>query len=138
MLRHLKRHGLNQSELVQVYMSILRSVIEFCSVVYGPQLTAEQEDQIEKLQAQALKVIYGFDKSYRAVLELSGLPTLRDRRKEAILSFARKCLGGQYAHWFPLNETGRARNSLEYREECARCDRLRNSPILYEKNAERG
>jgi hypothetical protein len=130
-LRHLKRHGLREDELVQVYVSILRSVIEFCSVVYGPQLTGEQGEQIEKLQAQSLKIIYGFDKSYRAVLELSGLQRLDDRRKNAALNFARKSLEGNYSHWFPLNETGRSRSSLKYREDYARCDRLKNSPIYY-------
>jgi hypothetical protein len=130
-LRHLKRHGLNSDELVQVYGSILRSVIEFCSVVYGPLMTAEQSEDIERLQAQSLKIIYGFDLSYRQVLEKSGLDTLQTRREKALSTFANKCLNGNYSHWFPLNTAaGRTRESLKFKEEYARCDRLRNSPIF--------
>jgi hypothetical protein len=106
-LRHLKKHGLSETELVGVYTSHLRSCIEFAQVIYGPMATAEQKADIEKLQSQSLKIIYGFDKSYRKCLELSGLPTMEERRKRAILNFARKTAAGQYCHWFPLNGGGR-------------------------------
>ena len=114
-----------------VYCSILRSVVEFCSIVYGPQMTAEESEDIERLQAQSLKIIFGFDKSYRKVLELSGLQTLEERRGQAISAFARKCLAGAYSHWFPLNENGRGRGALKFKEEYARCERLKNSPIFH-------
>ena len=88
-------------------------------------------NQIERLQAQSLKIIHGFDKSYSEVLELSGNETLEARRSKALSSFANKSLNGQFSHWFPLNEgAGRTRESLKYKEEYARCDRLRNSPIF--------
>jgi hypothetical protein len=95
-------------------------------------MTAEQIEQIERLQAQSLKIVYGFDLSYQKVLELSGLERLDVRRSAAILKFARKSLEGNYSHWFPLNEAGgRTRASLKFREDYARCERLKNSPIFY-------
>ena len=132
MIRHLKRHGLNEKELVRVYMSNVRSCIEFSSVVYGPMLTSEQDEDLEKLQRQCLKMIYGFDKSYHKLLEISGLEKLSERREKAIIKFAQKCATGKYASWFPLNyRGGRARRSLKYREDYARCVLLKNSPIYY-------
>ena len=128
-IRHLKRLGLTQQELVKVYTSILRSTVEFSSVVYGPMLTREQSNDLEHLQMQALKIIYGFDVSYRKILENTGLEKLEDRREKAIVRFAEKNLDSKFAHWFPRNESKRTRQGLEFKEERARTDRLRNSPI---------
>jgi hypothetical protein len=131
-IRHLQRLGFDKADLVKVYTSILRSAIEFCSVVYGPLLTKDQEEDIERLQSQSLKIIYGFDKPYREILEETGLQTLKERRAAAVLKFAQKSLEGKYAHWFPLNEPKRAtRHALTYREEYARCERLRKTPIYH-------
>ena len=63
MLRHLLRFGFTKEELVQVYCSMIRSVVEFCSVIYHSYLTGEQNTRIENLQYQALKCIYGFGKT---------------------------------------------------------------------------
>jgi hypothetical protein len=131
-LRHLQRLGLDRADLVKVYTSVLRPAIEFCSVVYGPLLTGEQEENIERLQSQSLKIIHGFDKSYRAIMEATGLETLKQRRDNATFKFAHKCLNGKYAHWFPLNQSSRCtRGGLTYKEEYARCERLRKNPIYH-------
>jgi hypothetical protein len=136
MLRHLKNHGLNEKELVTVYNSCIRSCIEFASVVYGPMLTEEQSAELEKLQGQCLKIIFGFNKSYREVRELGGVELLAERRERAIVNFAKKCTEGNFHHWFPPNERGgRARKSLKFREDFARCDRHRNTPIFYMRRA---
>jgi hypothetical protein len=135
-LRHLKRHGLEEEELLKVYCSILRSVVEYCSVVYGPMMSAEQSENIERVQSQALKCIYGFEFSYRELLEKTGLEKLKDRRESAIIKFAKKCVAGKFAHWFPLERKNRAtRAPLLYKEQYARCDRLKNSPIFYMRRA---
>ena len=70
-------------------------------------------------------------------MELSGLERLSDRREVAALKFAKKSAAGKYDHWFPLNDrgVGRTRKSLKYREDYARCDRLKNSPIFYMRRA---
>ena len=94
-------------------------------------LTAEQNEDLERLQAQSLKIIYGFNQSYRTVLELSGLEKLESRRERAIEKFAVKTLHSQYSHWFPRNENRTSRVSKKYKEEYARCERLKNTPIFY-------
>ena len=40
------------------------------------------------LQAQALKIIYGYDENYRTLWEDGVVETLKNRREAAILKFA--------------------------------------------------
>ena len=68
--------------------------------------------------------------------EMAGVTTLRLRRIEAADKFAAKCLAStRFAAWFPKKTTARrsARGGggEEDREEYARCNRLRDSPIFY-------
>ena len=96
-------------------------------------LTDKQDEQLERLQATALRYIYGYDLSYARMRELSGLKTLRQRRIEACDKFASACLASdRFKKWFPLNDQARrSRHTLQYKEEHARCDRLKNSTIFY-------
>ena len=63
-LRPLRRAGFNKSELATVYRTVVRPVLDYCAVVYHPMLTDEQDQAIERLQAKALKNIYGYQDSY--------------------------------------------------------------------------
>ena len=132
-IRHLKRVGIEPGKLVQIYTSLLRSSIEYGSVIYDGLLTKEQVTQIERLQSNALKTIYGWDKSYATAREMAGLETLAERRKNAVKNFAQKTSRNpRFAErWFPANpEVGyglRKRNA--YATEYARTERLRNAPL---------
>jgi hypothetical protein len=132
-LRHLKNCGFDERELVLVYQSLVRSVIEYCSNVYHSMLTLDQSKALERLQFQALKCIFGYaDNSYRSLLEKSGLQTLEERREAAVDKFTEKCLKGRFAGWFPLNQVEKVtRVTKKYQEKYARCDRLKNSPLYY-------
>jgi hypothetical protein len=132
-LRHLKRFGFTNEELVKVYTCQVRSVIEYCAVVYNSMLSKENEEELERLQKQSLKCVYGFEHSYRHLLEITGLETLKTRRENACLKFARKCLASdRFAGWFPRRANERClRNQNVFKEERARCDRLRNTPVFY-------
>ena len=100
-------------------------------MVYHSLLSDEMDVRIERVQSQALKIIYGFDNSARRVLELSGLDYLSTRRKAALEKFAVKAEGGKFQHWFPKRDTERnLRRGKIYVEEMARCDRLKNTPVF--------
>jgi hypothetical protein len=131
-LRHLAKFGFDQEELVQVYKSQIRSVVEYCSVVYHSLLTGEQAQALESFQYQALKCIFGVGESYRSLREKSQLELLSERRLSAVDKFTVKCLARDFKHWFPLNTSTRVTRKREvYREEYARCDRLRHTPIFF-------
>ena len=130
-LRHVAFCGMSAADLRLVYRSVILPCHDYCSVVFHSSLTANQSDQLERLQSQALKCIYGYEHSYRALLEMSGLTTLRERRERRCYKFACKATANvRYSHWFPLQEQRRAlRDRPPYQEFPARTGRLMNSPL---------
>ena len=130
-LTHLGHRGFNQQELLQVYQSIILPAHDYCSNVYTSALTKKQESELERMQAIALKGIFGYEYSYRELLASTGLTTLKDRRNERLEKFAIKATRGRFCHWFPLNDQGRnTRHTKKYKETFARTERLKNSPIF--------
>ena len=101
-LRHLHHRGFSEEDLVKVYKSTILPCHNYCSSVFHSSLTLSQTIVLEKLQAKALKAIYGYDPPYRDLMERAGLTTLRARREARELSFARKCVSSErFSHWFP-------------------------------------
>ena len=131
-LRNLKNSGFNCEELVHVYKTMIRPVVEYGCVVYHSSLTDDQDERLERLQDHALKCIFGTEQSARRLRGLADLPTLRERREQIVLKFATKCSNDPaYDHWFPRRTGRQTRNKEVYLEEQARCERLRNSPLFY-------
>ena len=133
-LNHLRHAGFNQEELAKVYRVIVRPVADYMQVVYHSMLTDRQDEEVERLQSQALKLIYGRELPYRQMRERASVTTLRERRIEAVDKFAQKCAGGKFARWFPLKRAQRSSSRAKgekYAETFARCDRLRDSPLHY-------
>ena len=129
-LRHLKHRGFLETELLQVYKTIILPIHDYCSTVYHFTITKVQIAALERLQAQSLKAIYGYELSYRQLLEVSGLERLEARRERRAINFAKSCLGGRFDHWFPRHvATRNTRAPLVYKEIFARCNRLQRSPI---------
>ena len=65
----------------------IRSVLEQSAVVW----------HIERVQKVALKIILGERySSYSEALELTGLESLKSRRKKLCLNFAKKCLKSDF------------------------------------------
>ena len=65
--------------------------------------------------------------------EMAGVTTLWERQAKACDKFANKCLGTErFSGWFPL-KGGRpgSRGKEKFKEDFARCNRLRDSPIFY-------
>ena len=60
-----------------------RPVAEYCSTVYHSMIMKYDSDELEQIQMQALKCIYGWKLSYRELLEKSEISSLEDRRSEA-------------------------------------------------------
>ena len=132
-LRELRRHEFSEAELLKVYSTMIRPVVEYSAVIYHSMLSAEQTNELEKLQASALKNIYGHVYSYNRLLQLSGIQTLAERRRIACLKFATKTAANpRFSSWFPMRRTSRRRgNILEYAEKNARTDRRMNSPLYF-------
>ena len=126
--------GFTEDELVKVYKTVVRPVASYMAEVYHSMISDEQDEMIERLQAQALKCIYGWKYSYAELRRRSGIPTLRQRRIELVDFFAKKCaLSDRFSMWFPEKKAARATRAAAggdlYKETFARCDRLRHSPV---------
>ena len=89
-LLHYKRAGVKKERLRDIYCSILRSIVEYSSNAYHPQLNNYQSNALENLQKRALRAIYGYDKSYPELLNDSGLLRLSSRREAAFSKFTAK------------------------------------------------
>ena len=77
-LRTLKRVGLGTNDLVLVYCSIVRSIVEYASPVWAA-IPLYLDELIESVQRKALKIIFG-RVDYTEALVLAGLESLSDRR----------------------------------------------------------
>ena len=133
MLRNLKKNGFTVEELIHVYKTMLRPVVEYGCPVYHSSLTDDQDERLERLQDHALKSVYGTERSARKLRGDAGLVTLRERRENIVKKFAIKCANDPaFDHWFPKRQVNRVtRNNDLYLEEKARCERLKNSPLFY-------
>ena len=69
-LRHMKRVTKDTNLLVKIYACYLRPVIEYLSVVYGPLLSNEESNIIEKMQTSAHRIVYGNSVSYLSLIHI--------------------------------------------------------------------
>ncbi|KAI8493301.1 hypothetical protein Bbelb_293050 [Branchiostoma belcheri] len=90
MLRILKKHGLDTSDLILIYIGFVRPVLEYACVIWHPGLTRELSQKIERVQKRSLRVILGSEYDcYHTALDTTGLSRLDTRRDELCLRFAR-------------------------------------------------
>ena len=79
MLYQLKRGGISQRELVQIYIAIIRPVLEYACPVWNTCLPLYLSEAIETIQKRALRSIYP-GMHYNDILMLLKLPRLKERR----------------------------------------------------------
>ena len=109
---------------------ILLPVHDYCSCIFNSSLTQTQVNTLERLQAQALKAIYGYEHSYRSLLQMTVLQTLQERRNMRSDKFVAKCLENErLTTWFQPNLP--ERNGLQFQEYHTRTKRLFNSPLFH-------
>ena len=133
LIRHLKNAGVPTCDLVKIYSTTVRSVIEYAAAIFHPMLTATQNEDIERLQRWTLKTIYGWDTPYDKALKLAGLPSLEERRTHTLVRFSEKMAANpRFADWFPEHTPYpyQIRRQKKFNEELAKTNRLKNSPIF--------
>ena len=121
-----------KEELVDIYILYIRSVVESSAVVWHSSLTQGQELEIERVQKVALRIILKEEYvSYANALELCSLQTLKDRRNQLCLTFAKKCTKNpKTSDMFPLNNRLHStRQPEQYFVTPANTDRLAKSAI---------
>ena len=112
----------------------IRSKLEQSAVLWHSSLTQNCEINLERVQKSALKVILG-DKyiDYGNALKVMKLQSLKERRDELCLKFARKCLQvPKFLNMFPRSHhdhTMVKRRSESFQVKRGLTERLRKSAI---------
>ena len=106
LLRKVASFGTNVEEKRNIYILFIRSVLEQSSVVWHSSLTKENEEDLERVQKSAVRIILGKDiKDYSDALAEANLDSLKDRREELCYKFAKKCIKSEKSKdMFPKRE----------------------------------
>ena len=119
-------------------MLYVRSLIEYCSVVWHSTLKAEKSQKLENVQKICIKVILGENYTgYDDALEYCGLDSLSVRREKKCLNFGLKSLLHPiHSEMFPVNQQtltnqDRNRDSEHFRVNWAKSDSYKSSAIPY-------
>ena len=86
-MRVLNRYGANKEDLKLVYISLVRSCLEYSSVVWQGGLSDKLRAALESVQKRALRIIYPFH-SYSQALNILSIDTLDERRQHICKKFA--------------------------------------------------
>ena len=136
-LRFLKKSGLDQDKLLDMYNSLVRSAVEYCAIVYHSMIPQYLSDRLEALQRRALRIIFGWNVDIGTVMAARNIDTLQERREAAVLKFALKNeriekYGGK---WFEKNEDVevglRPGTRNTYKEQLCRTERTKSNPVVY-------
>ena len=112
---------------------MIRPVAEYCSSVFHTMISQSDSLELERIQAQALKGIFGWKLSYSKLLEKSGIERLDMRGENRFLELAKKMQqSSRFASWFPLrlNRRPELRDTGEkFKIYPATNERFANSPL---------
>ena len=93
LLRKVASFGTIKDELKNVYVLLIRSLLEQSDTFWHSSLTQENSDDLERVLKSAIKVIMGASyRSYMKSLETLDLETLSQRRENLCLKFAQSCV----------------------------------------------
>ena len=119
-------------DLLSVYKTFIRCIVEYCCVVWHYSLTVHQTNALERIQRACLKIILGNDYvGYISALESCELEIL----DKLSLSFAKKWIkSSKHRHLFPAAvhpHEHQLRHQKQYNVNHARTEKYRKSAISY-------
>ena len=139
LIRSIQSFGATQEELVHLWKIFCRSVLEQSCVVWGPSLTQENSNNLERTQKTFAKLILKEKfKNYEESLMLLNLDTLEKRRQELCLRFAKNGIKQDKLNdLFPKNykeHEMKTRNVKKYKVNFANTERYKKSSIVAMQN----
>ena len=133
MIRRLKSLGASNEDLLEIYRTQVRSVLELAVPAWQGNISQSDKANIERVQKSLCHIILGDEySSYMNALELLSLETLDNRRNKLCLKFAKKCEKHEkFKHWFKLknNNVNTRSDKLKYCQVQARLTRFAKNPI---------
>ena len=135
LLRKIASFGPNIKDLILIYTSFCRIILEGSCEVWGSSLSEKNINDIERCQKAAVKIMVPKNsyKNYHQGLKFLNLETLKKRRKQLMLNFAKKArFHDKMNHLFPKNDTHYStRNKETYKVFHANTKRYQQSSIIY-------
>ena len=136
MLRLLTNHNVPYNDLLTIYRSYVRPILEYGAPVWNGALTKNQKESLEKIQKRALRIIHGsFYTNYQETLHACQFKTLGQRRDDLCVKFIEKTLErtDQFKDFFvpPPSDGMTLRHSRKFSEIRCKTNRLKNSAIPY-------
>ncbi len=133
-LRNLRNNGATIKSCALVYVSQIRSIIEFAAPILMPFLTLKQMGRLESIQSRALKVIVGFQFNSETARNMCNLPKVEERFKKLTENFVLKeYKNGNKLNWFRerVQLSQQLRNRRKIEEVSTMKDFEFNGPINY-------
>ena len=134
MLYKLRKAGFRGGNLYRIFCCFLRSIVEYCSVVYHSLLTRSQAWDLERIQRLAVRICFG-NGDTDAIMAEQGIQTLEERRRRRCDAFLRKAIRHPVfgKKWFPprVGERRELRRGREIEETRASSNRRFNSPLAF-------
>ena len=130
----LRRAGKKPEDILTVYTSVIRSVLEYACEVWHTHLTVEQSNDIECIQKRALSIAYP-DLSYSEALEQCDIETLKGRREHMCKKFFYKMQDSTHRLNYMLPQertvTKALRSFHKYPLPKVRTNRCKNTLVNY-------
>ena len=137
-IKRLKIQGANQSDLIDIYVKQVRSILEYGVPVWNSGLTLEEVADFERVQKSFLHITLEQDyQDYKSALVKTQLETLEYRRWKLCKKFAVKAAGHpKHSKWFVKNKPGLNTRSEKqpYKLPWCRLSRTLKGPIPYLTN----
>ena len=135
LLRKVWSFGSTPEEMVQLWKTFCRSILEQSCVLWDSGLTAENRRDLERTQKTFARLVLEEDfKNYKQALIILQIPTLQDRRKELTLRFAKTgIMDGTLTDLFPKkrkNHSMKTRKGNTYKVTHANTSRFQNSAVI--------
>ena len=142
LIRRLKVLGATKSEMLDVYVKQVRSILELAVPVWHPGLTQLEVKNLERVQKCAFYIILGEQYlNYKQAMTTLGCDSLHNRRIKLCQSFAKKAgKHSKYKNWFSEFGLEGKKYSKRQNEKKAnpmfnpvptRTDRYKKSPLPY-------
>ena len=105
------------SDLVNIYVLYIRSILEQSCQVWHFSITKEEISDLERVQKVACRIILQEDYvSYEQALEELNLQTLYERRDKLCLKFAKRCVNHPKAsNMFPVSTASKNHDKYQVR-----------------------
>ena len=137
-LRRLKNMGAVKSDLLDVYKTQIRCILELAVPAWQGGLSQAEKTDLERIQKSACHIILGHNyTSYSTALDSLELETLEYRRNLLSLKFALKSeKHKKFRFWFKRNEkrTNTRQPGLKYHRVKAFHTRFEKSPLSFLTN----